>query len=804
MGEERNIAITLGGSRWSKSWRTVLMSWDDFVRRTTTEPARSPETLSDYMKLPKSEQDDLKDVGGYVGGELEHSPGARRVENFQSRTLVTLDLDNIPAKGTEAVLDSVQALGVCAAVYSTRKHRLRAPRLRVVLPLAEPCPTEAYEPVARKIAEKLGINQCDPTTFEVNRLMYWPSLSSDGEFVAKSIDGPLLDPKEILTRYADWKDISQWPTAAGEVAKLRRDQLQQDPLTKKGIVGAFCRTYTVPEAMEAYLPGAYTPTVAADRYTYSQGSTANGAVVYADKWLYSHHATDPCSGQLVNAFDLIRIHLFGDLDADAREDTRPEKLPSFIAMADKAREDPRVQDQMAEDNAADIREKFGDLDVSPEDLKKESGWMHTLQLDGNGKISNTLKNAVIIIQNERTINNSPALNLFESRVVVRQPPAWDNQWSGVRPWTDTDSAYLSGALEHYGIRGSDKLDRAIKIVADKNKFNAVRDYLESLKWDGKERLGTLFVRYLGAEDDKNGLTRAMTEKIFTAAVARVMKDEVKFDNMIILSGPQGIGKSTLLRYMGKDKWFTDSVTQFEGKDAAELIQGKLVIEIGELQAMKRSEISTVKQFLSRQSDDYRPAYGHFKEYHPRRCVFFGTTNDTDFLKDQTGNRRFWPIECGIREPTASVWDDLPNEVDQLWAEAVQLYRIYGTSHLYLDREQEKLAQKRQEAHRDVSAWEGIIEEYLKKPVPENWYQMNREQMRMWAQNFNADTNVRMVPRTKVCAAEVWEFCLDGDVKRLNRGISAEINRIIMNLPEWKRAQLRFGIYGRCHGFIKDN
>ena len=756
------------------------------------------------MKLPKSEQDQLKDVGGFVGGELKRSPGPRTIANIKNRTLVTLDLDNIPAHGVEKELDMVRALGVCALVYSTRKHRERAPRLRIVMPLAEPCTPEEYEPIARNIAGKLGIDQCDPTTFELNRLMFWPTLSADSEFISENFEGPLIEPKSILAEYDNWHDISQWPTAAGEVVKVQRAQLQQDPLEKKGVVGAFCRAYTIPEAMETFLPGVYAPTTMPDRYTYSQGSTANGAVVYADKWLYSHHTTDPCSGQLVNAFDLIRIHLFGDLDADAREDTRPEKLPSFIAMADKAREDPRVQNQMAEDNAADIREKFGDLDVSTEDLKKESGWMHTLQLDGNGKISNTLKNTVIIIQNERTINNSPALNLFESRVVVRQPPAWDNQWSGVRPWTDTDSAYLSGALEHYGIRGSDKLDRAIKIVADKNKFNAVRDYLESLKWDGKERLGTLFVRYLGAEDDKNGLTRAMTEKIFTAAVARVMKDEVKFDNMIILSGPQGIGKSTLLRYMGRDKWFTDSLTQFEGKDAAELIQGKLIIEIGELQAMKRSEVSTVKQFLSKQSDDYRPAYGHFKEYHPRRCVFFGTTNDTDFLKDQTGNRRFWPIDCGIREPTASVWDDLPNEVDQLWAEAVQLYRIYGTSHLYLDREQEKLAQKRQEAHRDVSAWEGIIEEYLKKPVPENWYQMNREQMRMWAQNFNADTNVRMVPRTKVCAAEVWEFCLDGDVKRLNRGISAEINRIIMNLPEWKRATLRFGIYGRAKGFKKDD
>ena len=186
MRDEKNITITTGGSRISKSWVSALWSWKDFQHRALTSPARSPETLSDYMKLPKSEQDQLKDVGGFVGGELKRSPGPRTIANIKNRTLVTLDLDNIPAHGVEKELDMVRALGVCALVYSTRKHRERAPRLRIVMPLAEPCTPEEYEPIARNIAGKLGIDQCDPTTFELNRLMFWPTLSADSEFISEN------------------------------------------------------------------------------------------------------------------------------------------------------------------------------------------------------------------------------------------------------------------------------------------------------------------------------------------------------------------------------------------------------------------------------------------------------------------------------------------------------------------------------------------------------------------------------------------------------------------------------------------
>lgn len=300
MLNDRKITISVGASRKSVNWQGQDLNYSDFVKKLET-PVRSQETLEDYLKLSKAKQDELKDVGGFVGGALK---GVRRkASNVLSRDLVTLDFDNIPTGETETTIKKVMTLGCGYVIYSTRKHADYRPRLRIILPLDRSVTSDEYEPIARYAAKQIGIEMADPTTFEPSRLMFWPSCSSDSQYIYKYEDKPFLSADGVLATYADWRDITSWPQVPGVDVGHRKDLTrQQDPTTKTGLIGAFCRAYDIYEAMETFIPKAYDPTGDQDRYTYLQGSTTGGAIVYEDgKFLFSHHATDPCGGQLVNA-----------------------------------------------------------------------------------------------------------------------------------------------------------------------------------------------------------------------------------------------------------------------------------------------------------------------------------------------------------------------------------------------------------------------------------------------------------------------------------------------------------------------
>ncbi|MEG2869955.1 MAG: virulence-associated E family protein, partial [Clostridium sp.] len=336
------------------------------------------------------------------------------------------------------------------------------------------------------------------------------------------------------------------------------------------------------------------------------------------------------------------------------------------------------------------------------------------------------------------------------------------------------------------------------IVSSQNEINDVKRYLNGLNWDGVKRVDTLLSDYLGAEDSL--YTRAVIRKSLCAAVARAVAGGVKFDYMPIFTGPQGIGKSTFLATLGKE-WFSDSLTSFEGKDAAELIQGTWINEVGELTAMSRQETSAVKQFLSKNEDIYRAAYGRRTERYPRRCVFFGTSNDNEFLKDVTGNRRFWPVDVGLYPAKKSIWEELPQEVDQIWAEAYAYWTL--GEKLMLTKEIENMAAEQQESHRETSGKEGMIREFLDKKIPANWDQLPVQSRKMFlAGQMSLPEGTEMVARDKVCAAEIWAECFGGDMKFMKRSDSTEINNALLSITDWMRNKdkRRYGIYGAQRGF----
>ena len=794
MQNNRKLQISTAGSRRASYWPKSEILWSEFTEKLKT-PVRSTETVEQYLAFPKSQQDELKDVGGFVGGTF--SGGRRKPECAEGRDLLTLDLDNIPAGQTDDILRRVHGLGCAAAVYSTRKHVGYAPRLRVIIPFNRPATADEYEPAARKLASLIGIEFCDPTTFEVNRLMYWPSCCQDSEYICDVCDQPFCSLDGLLGMYGDWHDISQWPQVPGsEALERRRLAKQADPTTKKGIIGAFCRTYSITQAMERFIPGMYEETAIPGRYSYTGGETTGGAIVYdGDLFLYSHHSHDPCCNQLVNAFDLVRLHMFGDQDNGAKEGTPANKLPSFVAMSHLAMDDKPVADLIAKERFEQAQEAFAAPTEKPQE---DLAWISQLAVDGNGNYKKTVNNVILVLQNDPLLKGRIVTDDFAGRGLVLGAVPW-NRCTEKRLWTDTDNSGFYWYMEtYYGITARNNMYDALAIVGEQNKINDVRDYLRGLKWDGIKRLDTLLSVYLGADDTP--YTRAVMRKSLCAAVARAVVGGVKYDNMPIITGPQGIGKSTFLSVLGK-AWFSDSLTSFEGKEAAELIQGTWINEVGELTAFTKQETSAIKQFLSKCYDIYRAAYGRQTEKHPRRCVFFGTSNDSEFLKDSTGNRRFWPIDVGVHPAKKSIWDDLPGEVDQVWAEAYA-YWVLGEP-LYLSKEVEELAFEQQESHRELSGKEGIIQDFLEKPILPNWGQMGLGQRRQFLNgNLQYDESVGLMPRDKVCAVEIWEECFGSEKRYMKRSDSTEINNILLSLKGWKRIKTprRFGAYGNQKGF----
>lgn len=793
MINDRMITISCGSSRWAKVWQENTLLVSELYTKLST-PDRSAETTEVYLAMPKRQQDDLKDVGGFVGGTL-NGP-RRKASAVRGRDIVTLDLDSIPAGGTEAVLRRIAALGCGYCAYSTRKHQPSAPRLRVLLPLDRTVQPDEYEAIARKAAELIGIDMADPSTFEPSRLMYWPSCCKDGEYIYHWEDKPLLSAAGTLDLYADWHDVSGWPQVPGaEKIPHRLAAKQQDPEIKTGIVGAFCRTYDVPGAMEAFLPDVY-ESAGEGRYTYTGGSTTGGAVLYDDgKYLYSHHATDPCGGMLVNAFDLVRLHKFGGMDDAADPKTPVNRLPSYNAMRALAVEDEAVKSVLAKERTAEMFEAFGVVS-GPED---DEGWQMKLKCHPKtGQPLATIDNVWLILEHDPLLKDKFALNQFSGRDEVSGTLPW-RQEDTRRLWSDSDNAGLYWYLERgYGITGRKNIDDALSLQCQRHAFNDMTAWLEGLDWDGVPRLDTLFIDYLGADDTP--YIRAITRKAFTAAVARAMTPGVKYDQMLILSGPQGIGKSTILRKLSKGR-FSDSIRTFEGKESSELLQGVWLVEIAELEAFRNSDVNRIKQFVSQQADRFRAAYGRHVAERPRCCVFFGTTNSTAYLQDRTGNRRYWSVDVGQRPPMKSVFRDLDSEVDQLWAEAVTRWK--EGEPLDLPVELEGDAREDQEAHREASPREGAIVEFLSRKVPADWQQWDKRQRQLFWSGAVTDPP-ELTERTRVCALEVWEEALGGRLKDLTTRDAREINDIIAALPGWKRAgrTIRCGPYGPQKGLEK--
>lgn len=794
LNNDFSIDLATAHSRIAKKWRNRHWLWSELLQRCS-ETKRTGETAAEYARMSKEEQSNVKDVGGFVGGYL--SGGIRKNANVMYRTVATLDIDY----GTVNVWDDfTMAFGFAAMIYSTHKHSSKTPRYRLVFPLSRQVSPAEYEPLCRKIAAEIGIDLFDDTTYELPRLFYWPSTSKDADFVFDYQDGPACDVDAILSQYVDYKDVSAWPLSSREGDVIAHEiKKQGDPTEKPGVIGAFCRAYSIEDAIDTFLSDKYEKTGHDGRYTYKLGSVAGGLVCYEGKFAYSHHETDPASKQLCNAFDLCRVHLFGAQDEGSRALDVTRK-PSYAAMQEFAAKDKAVKLLVARERAQAAADDFDGLDDAelPEDYNDE--WKAELEYTKSGRLLCNIANIILILENDPALAGHIVHDLFTGMDSAKDGLPWNKN---ANQWTDTDDANLRVWLEkHYDITGKEKIADALTAVLTRHSYHPIRDYLSGLTWDGVPRLDRIIIDYMGAEDSE--LNRAMSRKHFVAAVARVFNPGCKYDYCLIMSGAEGIGKSTLLRVMG-GKWFNDSITTLEGKEGMEQLRRAWVVELGELSSIKRSDVEQVKAHLSKQVDIYRAAYARRVLEHPRQCVFCGTTNEALFLKGDTGNRRFWVIPVVAELRKYRDWSEaIRRDRDQLWAEAVHYYK--QGEPLYLSEELEAQAKQRQQDFNDDNddPIVAMLDKYLNILLPVNWDTMDIQARRSYLRDPDPLQAEGTVKRDKVCAAEficeqLGKDMADKDYKYLCRRVS----KMIGDRPEWERVSSTkhaAKLYGTQRGF----
>jgi len=773
----RELAIAYGNNRQAKKWVNKTTSFDELKERLKVT-IRTTESAEEYARFSKAQKDNAKDHGGFVAGALKG--GRRKIDTVELRSMVALDGDRIDKTFLENYETSTPYTSV---LYTTHSSTDENPRVRLIFPLTRDVTPEEFVAVSRYLAQMLGIDYFDECSYQPNQLMYWPSTPSNGSFVYKEVDKNWLNPDEILNAHPEWTDPTRLPTSSRESkANTVANQKVQDPLEKDGIVGLFNRVYfPISKAIEAFLSEVYEPTENENRYHLIESSSIAGVEIKEDgKFVYSHHAKDPAYLKLCNAFDIVRIHKFGD-DDDKK---------SFRDMCEFAMQVDEVKVLAANERLALAEEDFS---ADSDDWKTRLKYQPKTSL-----LENSVYNLNLILNNDPDFRNF-AYNELANRIQVTGSLPWERP-EGNKFWRDADTAQLKSIIDiRYLPFSSRNHDVAFTKIADDRRFHPIRDYLDSLPvWDGTKRVEDVFIKYLKANDTE--YIRTVTRKTFAAAVARIYVPGIKFDCVPVLDGDQGIGKSTIVKDLVTADYYSEtlSLTDMDDKSGAEKLQGFWVVEIGELAGMRKADIEKVKAFLSTSDDKYRPSYGKVVESHPRQCIVIATVNgERGYLRDITGNRRFWIIKVHQKKQKKT-WNFTEEYRQQFWAEAKEIWK--SSEKLYLEGDILEEAEKAQKGAMETDERVGMVEEYLNTPLPADWDDMDLFARRNYlnGSEFGGTQHIGTIARTSVSNAEIWCECLNHSLPDLKTTDSYQIAALMAQISGWERTTniKRLPIYGR--------
>lgn len=736
----RNVKISIAapGVRNSHSVKERELSWEDLKNLLGSVKRDAGVTMSQYLGMTREEQTELKASAGAITGGV-YVGGKRKENNLKSRDLILLDFDRITDPSIMDLIKEGKLPGDwpwLAFAHTTRKHQPHEPKVRIIVPLSRPVLPAEFRPLVRHVARVIdgspSIHSMDEASEKWNQLMFLPTCASDAEFVAREIKGAVLDPDKILamTRETD-TDRGHDRTAylIGEVPQRTRvsrapgapraaSSGSDDPRARPGVSGAFCRAYDVESAITKFIPEIYVPGEGG-RWTFTGGSNANGLAILGDH-AYSHHESDPYHGRAMSAFDVVRLHKFGEMDGEADADGTPyPQLPSFRAMAELALGDELVRREMREADfraekprhkamtdrpddavARELEEMMDDIDIDKAIMAEIAGHAATeedftayleprvVKGDLTGYMP-TAYNATVILSNDKRTRGAIALDEFTGMIRIAQDidlgirdvPVIRTRPNGAE-WTDEAEAaistWLAAPIEAggYGMTLTQRdLIHAITNSAAKNAYHPIKRMIEAETWDGTPRLADFLSTHLRVAP--NAYHREVSRLMFTAAVARLYEPGLKFDFIPVIEGTvQGGRKSTFvevisLGYFGEIK--SKAVLNDE-KKLIEQTQEAWFVEIPELAAVCGNDNNILKAVISSKTDRARAAYGRNAESRLRQMIFVGTTNNRKYLTDPTGGRRFWPIVTQTSDRDPIDIDAVRGDLKQLYAEALVEYR----------------------------------------------------------------------------------------------------------------------------------
>lgn len=743
--EDIKLQVAVGKSGDLGKVTNKEVAWSKIVAAMRT-PLRVDTTFKQYKAWSEQGQQGslkkltLKKQAGFVFGGW-CAGGVRKKANIEHHSFVMLDMDSLSLDLFWKIEEGETLAGVRHVWHTTIGHSPTAPRVRIAIPLSRTVNEIEFQAVSRLLARTIDpeMTQVDPVSFRTAQMMFKPVVTKNGAWASGQDDGLVLDVDGFLGTFDfDWQNIALLPTCPKE----KREDLErqsagkkaEDPTQKSGLVGDFCRMWDIEAAMAEFIPDVYEP--AGDgRFTFTAGHGHSGAVLYdGGKFLFSNHGSDPCADQNVNAFDMVRIHLFGDLDKTVDEGDlggkqydSPAKRPSYKAMVEKLADEypefaqARAANRYLSDDEVD--ERFDDVEadelatektaiakaVEPQydDLGNEievpkikgmvptgdANWLQRLDVNEDGVIRVTHANITKILQFHPRYAPCLEYNVFTGRVSSRSRPRTIAPLSA-GTWDVQDS--LNGIRWSAHMRGVLSIDLSEPVTKGKSKGGdsglGLKVPVEMLKdciEDAARKKPYHPVReYLqsGQWDCKpraetmfidwlgvedSPYTRAATRMFMLAAVARVMEPGTKFDYMPVLEGAQGIGKSFFIQALGKH-WAGDLVIDFDDeRKTVNSTTGCWIMEFGELKGMRGDKIEEMRHFLTKQVDRVRLAYREDEEDFPRQWVVIATTNEDAYLYDTTGNRRFLPMRCTVSSVDLAAFRQI---VDQIWFEAYCWYQ----------------------------------------------------------------------------------------------------------------------------------
>ena len=763
--------ISVARSYNSKAWKPKKISWSELVSKFYAVK-RTDEDIEDYFRMTSDEKTEIKNAAGaFVGGRLNGT--LRSNTTLQARDLLTLDIDSATPEQAKEFKAIAEKYTGC--IYTTHSHTPGSPRFRYVAPLSRSVSSAEYVAICEYLINNVfAADYVDLCSTRPAQLMFFPTAAKNGFFDCKDFTGEIFDADKILEtakKNPKWED-----TARALAAK------QANPLEKEGVIGEFCRAFSIIDVLTdpELLGDQYEATTDPKRYLLKGSHSVPGVIVYPykgadgsiieDAFMYSHHAKDPTCNTLCNAFDAYRIHKFGDLETEeslkkAIKGIRdmPKMQEALKALRKKQMEKDFADDEDIDLSGYDVQEPKAEADdptaQEPETEKKKH---LDIVFEINEKLvkrgQNDPRPANIKSNFDRILLEDPVFgglrkNLFLDRIEIEGKLPWRNKEMQRRygsVWCDSDLvAALSYIARYYGdMHNKQMLEDSIQTVADKRAFHPIVEKLSQLPaWDGVRRAESIFIDYLGAED--SAYTRAVTMKTLQALVERVKRPGCKYDYMIILDGGQGIGKTTMFDRLSLG-YHTDTLSLRDMDNlqkAYEQTQGAWIVEVSELAGAKKAEVEFIKAFVSRREDKCRKAYGHYVDISPRQFVLVGTTNETsDYLRDPTGNRRFYPVHCagmvgedGKVDIYYAYKHFTKDVVDQVWAEVLQSLKDEAFS-AELPADLKSEAESRQAEMTEKDDRLELVQKYVDMLVPEDWYKSyDEDQKRQYTQRYLRDT-----------------------------------------------------------------